>query len=426
MRIHVSYEKTLPRSDADAEVVVHTAAALARRGHALTLVAPGQPGRPPLSTEDLLAHQGARAPLERFGFLEASAHLGDGPGGLFLPLRMGAQAHRVVRDPRARAADVFYARNPLTLALALRAGHRVLFDHYRPWADQVPPLQPFLRAALLHPRCLGAVLHSEVARQSYARLGVPADQLRVVHNGWAPSRLEPRLSRADARARVGLPVDRPVAVYAGRVNAAKGLDVVLAMARHLPQVLFVLVGSTGEGPIERAAANLENVRVVPWQAFADTAPYLHAADALIIPPSAAPLTQHGSTVLPLKLFLYLGAGKAILAPSGPDVRELLEHDRNALLVPPGDVPAALVALRALVGDRLLRERLGRRAREDAEALTWDGRAARIEAFLEERLATQAPAEWSPRRFLQESRRWVAQALARGRVVLPARLDVDVA
>ena len=77
MRIHVSYEKTLPRSDADAEVVVHTAAALARRGHALTLVAPGQPGRPPLSTEDLLAHQGARAPLERFGFLDGQTDTAD-------------------------------------------------------------------------------------------------------------------------------------------------------------------------------------------------------------------------------------------------------------------------------------------------------------------------------------------------------------
>ena len=107
------------------------------------------------------------------------------------------------------------------------------------------------------------------------------------------------------------------------------------------------------------------MRIVPWQRFSDLAPYLYAADVLIIPPSLEPLEQHGTTVLPIKLFLYLAAGRAILAPIAPDTAELLRADANAALVPPGDIDAMLDMLRRLIHDVPLAERLGAAALETA-------------------------------------------------------------
>jgi glycosyltransferase involved in cell wall biosynthesis len=173
-------------------------------------------------------------------------------------------------------------------------------------------------------------------------------------------------------------------VYTGHVNLTKGLDTVLRMARRLPLVTFVLVGSEGNGPIEALARRTSNVSVVPWQPFDIVTRYLMAADVLLQPPSRIPLRLVGNTVLPMKLFLYLAAGRPIIAPDLPDMREVLAHDQNALLVPTGDDEAAVNALTRVLGDPSLGERLSSAAKKTALGLTWDARAARILSFLEAR------------------------------------------
>jgi glycosyltransferase involved in cell wall biosynthesis len=194
------------------------------------------------------------------------------------------------------------------------------------------------------------------------------------------------LGKDEARARLGLPRDRPIALYAGRVNAEKGLDQILALAALRPEILFVLVGSEGRGPIEAEAAGRSNVRIEPWQAPSALPAWLRAADLLLIPPSRAPLDQFRNCVLPLKLFSYLAAGRPILAPAASDTAELLDDGGNALLVPAGAPEAAAGALDRILGDPIFADRLGAGALASARDLTWDRRAEKIEAFLEARLS----------------------------------------
>jgi glycosyltransferase involved in cell wall biosynthesis len=111
-----------------------------------------------------------------------------------------------------------------------------------------------------------------------------------------------------------------------------------------------------------------------------------SADVLVLPPSSVGLKVAGHTVLPMKLFGYLAAGRALLAPATPDVRELLVDGDNAVLVEPGDLDAAAHALRTLLHDDVGRARLAARARATGQDLTWDARAEKIERFLRARLA----------------------------------------
>ena len=74
----------------------------------------------------------------------------------------------------------------------------------------------------------------------------------------------------------------------------------------------------------------------------------------------------------------------------PDVLELLVDGQNARLVPPGDLDAAVEALRALLADTQLRARLSSAARATSEHLTWDTRATKLLAFLEGRLRGEGP------------------------------------
>jgi glycosyltransferase involved in cell wall biosynthesis len=363
---------------ADREQAVSTAAALARAGHEVTLLLPRRRGDPTLSARDFRHYFSVEGD---FALVQRESRWA---GEKLLPATLWLR--QTVRDPLVRASDVFYSRMPVTLGFGTWSPIPFATDLYRPWPDHFPPGRPFVRRTSRHPRCLGFVLHSRFAAESYRRAGVAEDKLLVAHNGADPARMLPRLGAREARERVGLPTDRPVALYAGRVNGRKGLDQVLLLAARQPEWLFVLVGSEGEGDIERSAAALANVRIFPWAAPDALAAWLYAADLLLIPPSRAPLERYGDCVLPMKTFSYLAAARPILAPVSPDTAELLRDGDNALLVPPDDSEAAAAAMDRLAADPALVARLSAGASATAAELSWDHRAARIAAFLEERLS----------------------------------------
>lgn len=407
MKILFAFENPLPNRDADAEVFVTTARSLA-----------------PHLTQAWL-----HVPLPADVASDAIAALaGMNVVRAWAPVRPAALRHlccglTLVLRREFRDADLVYTRNLWIAWMATSFGKRVAFDHYRPWPDQIPPLQPLLHRLHRSRHLLINICHSDYTRRAYRALGVAEERLRCVHNGYDPTRLRERMSRPVAKRAIGVPADARTVVYTGRLNHKKGLELVVEAARRLPELLFLLVGSSGDGPIEQASRDLANIRIVGWQSPDALARYIFAADVLLIPPSWRPLAEFGSTVLPLKLFLYMASGRAILAGNTPDVAELLTHGVNALLCRP-DCPEALVAgLRALAGDEALAGRLASVALRDSEALTWEERARTIAGLLRERLDA-APARggtWDRRRtrsWLRASWRWLVH-LARTRSwVLP--------
>ncbi len=373
------------------EQTVHTAAALARRGHDVTLLMPRRPRDPALSADELTRYFEVEGELELVQ--RPSRWVGEG----FLTSLMWI--FQLVRDPELRGADLVFSRIPAMLGAGHLSPVPFATDHYRPWPDDHPTCRPFLRRTAAAPHCLGIVLHSGHAAGAYRRIGIDEARLLVAHNGAAPM---PALAGQQARERLGLPRSRPIAAYAGRINGEKGLDQLLALADLRPETLFLLIGSEGEGPIERSAAARDNVRVLPWVAPRDLPLWLQAADVLLIPPSRAPLERFRNCVLPMKLFAYLAAGRPILAPDSPDTAELLTDGETALLVAPDRPDAAAAALDRLQHEPGLAARLGGAARTLSAGLSWDDRAGKIAAFLQERLLAAATSRRAAQRSLYTS------------------------
>lgn len=380
MRIAYVFDQILPSTGTDTEQVLNTTAAMARAGADVTLVLPAsmQGGDPPI--EALIDYYQVEAPLK----LRRLRSVFPMPARL-RPVEKLAHALRASFDRDLRTFDTLYARNFALVAAGTTLGYPVAYETYRPWPRQYMGLSHVFKRVMQRPTCVGGIFHSDYCRQAYLEAGIAEEKLIVVHNGYDPRRFTPPLSREEARAQLGLPSDRPIFTYTGRVNMAKGLGMVLDMAGLNRDALFVIVGSEGEGEVEQRAREHENVRVFGWQTYEQLPPFLFASDVLVLPPSMGPLRKVGNTVLPMKLFLYLAAGRAILAPSAPDTAELLTHDVNAHLVPADDLAAASAAVSALLSDPVRARRLGKRAREQAAELTWDGRARRILAFLERRV-----------------------------------------
>jgi glycosyltransferase involved in cell wall biosynthesis len=285
--------------------------------------------------------------------------------------------------------DLIHTRNFTALSACVRLKIPVIFETYRLLHRDAPRLARKLARCARSPHMLGVIAHSHQCADSLAMAGVSRDKIHVIHNGHDLARQTPP-TREAARAHLDLPLDRPIACYTGSLQTKKGVDILLDLAQATPEILHVLVGGRDHDLaafIERVRARgLDNVRCPGWHPPAELDRFMQAADVLLIPMASSPLMTHGITVLPMKTFVYLAAGGAILAPSLPDICEVLTHGDNAYLVPPDNVPAAAAGLRALIADPSLRARLGARATETAQGLSWQARAERIIALYRATLA----------------------------------------
>ena len=277
--------------------------------------------------------------------------------------------------------DLVHTRSRGTCLVCAVLGQPVVFETYRDLRANAPLFLRALKLAAGSRSLRGIVCHSDYAARALVDAGIDAGKVAVVYNGFDPDLLEPRLTRKQARAQLGWPQQRPVAIYVGNVQPNKGLDSVLDLAKALPKVTFVIVGGQ-VAHLRRLSREitlraLENVELTGWKPHAEIGPYLYAADILLIPPTSRPLEHYGRTVLPMKTFVYLGAGRPILAAASSDIEEILTDEVNALLVEPDNTPAAAAAVQRLLGNHALAKRLSRAARATSSSHTWQARAKRL-------------------------------------------------
>jgi glycosyltransferase involved in cell wall biosynthesis len=183
-------------------------------------------------------------------------------------------------------------------------------------------------------------------------------------------------------------------MFVGSFKPWHGLDLLVEafsqVVAHHPQARLVFVGDGPTRPeLEAQAQQLGLAQKVIFTGSVpheEVASWLSQAQVAILNPRVSPASLSQS---PLKLFEYMAAGKAIVAPDIQNVRGVLRHQQNALLVAP-DEPAALAqAISELLGDASLRQRLGETARQQAlERHSWDRTASELEAIFHQELERQ--------------------------------------
>jgi glycosyltransferase involved in cell wall biosynthesis len=217
-----------------------------------------------------------------------------------------------------------------------------------------------------------------------ARYG-PRPNVFVVPDGAALDRA-PREARPDPFAAID-PSPVCVAGYAGHLYPWKGVDVLVRALAIATGVRGLIVGGH---PGERDRARIDalvgqlglgdRVDITGLVPVRDVRTHLQRASILVLPNSGSAISERYTS--PLKLFEYLTLGRPIVASDLPAVREVLTHERTALLVPPDDPAALARALERLAGDATLAATLGRAAHALASHYTWAQRARRLEAALE--------------------------------------------
>jgi glycosyltransferase involved in cell wall biosynthesis len=229
----------------------------------------------------------------------------------------------------------------------------------------------------------GVVAISQGLRDEAVSQGIVAEHsIRVEHNGFDASakRMDQKEARGVVNERWRLDPAKPLMVYVGRVDRPKGVPTLFEVAKRLPSTLMLIVGHVWDEALLEEGRGLGNVTLTGHIAPGEVFTYLDAATALLLP-STARLT-YAEFMSPMKATEYMAAGRPIVASDLPSIREVLVHERNALLVAPEDAEAWVSAVRRLLADSSLAGMLADRARLDAQGMSWDERAGRVLGFLE--------------------------------------------
>ncbi len=215
---------------------------------------------------------------------------------------------------------------------------------------------------------------TQVLADVIAAAGVPRDRLRVVPNGIVLDRFPEQPARAETTVTLG---------FVGFVRDWHGMDALIRQMASDPAPLrLVLVGDGPARPgLEALAAELGLADRVRFTGIVEHAlvPAAVAGFDIALQPKVVAYAS------PLKIFDYMAAGRAIVAPDQPNIREILHHETTALLFNPADPGALWRAVQRLSADPALRDRLGSAARAELvrQDYTWAGNARRVAGWAAE-------------------------------------------
>ena len=213
---------------------------------------------------------------------------------------------------------------------------------------------------------------SELARH-FVACGADPERVSVVSNGLWLEQFLPGAEGGDIRARHDLPSDAFVILFVGSFQNYHRVDLLIDAVTLMAQPMECRLLLVGAGPTEaemrtRAQAMHPGHGVVfaGRRPHAEIASYVAACDVAIMPAT----NRYGD---PMKLYEYMAAGRAIVAPDAPMVRDLLVDGETALLTSP-DPRAIANALTRLAASPALRRRLGAAAAAAAAQFSWTERA----------------------------------------------------
>lgn len=392
MRIAYLSKSELPSDSANSIQVVKTCESMARAGHDVLLVGIKTEG----SLDELWANYDVKHKfkVQRFArefglpnlFWEAIESVLDDERG-WEHLRSRFQNFWKQKNPRKYCwrfafqaaiatwvwkADLVYGRDPWSLWLAgLLRKPLVLELHKSP-----PPRIERLATSLIRKRNFRRlVVISEAlgshCLQRFSELG--RAELVVAPDGASPISRVRRNPPESGRLRVG---------YTGSLNPGKGADFLCELVLASPEFDFHIGGA---GPsyskLAQLALGIGNLKLYGHLSHDETRTLQATMDVLLAPYAIGKDSLY-QWMSPLKIFEYMSTGIPILASDLPVLREVLENEKSALLIPPEDLAEWRSALMRIKNDYDLGHELGENARSLMLSLyTWEKRLETILAGL---------------------------------------------
>ena len=222
-----------------------------------------------------------------------------------------------------------------------------------------------LRAArwlerISYERSGAVVLLSEDLKQNVAsKLSTEFhNRLHVIPNFVDTSAIVPGNRMTSYRRELGID-DRVIVMYAGNVGFSQSLELVLAAARSMPHIAFVI---NGDGAARKSlqdevkVTDIDNVYFADYQPIERLSEVLASGDIHVVPLK----TGLASVSVPSKMYSILSAGRPVVAAidSGTEIPRTLAKSGAGIAVAPDNEAEFISALQILISDRVKRVAMG--------------------------------------------------------------------
>jgi glycosyltransferase involved in cell wall biosynthesis len=198
----------------------------------------------------------------------------------------------------------------------------------------------------------GEALRLQVIRE----VGLDADRVTSVPTGIDLERFSPgdRLAARRALSIPGLPEQGVIIGIVATLRSWKGhrylVDAMTGQGLELAHLLIVGDGPGRDNLTAQIAATGQQRRATMAGNQADVVPWLRAMDIFVLP-------SYANEGVPQALMQAMATGIPVVTTAVGAIGELVRPDDTGLVVTTQDVPAIQTALRRLMGDAALRERL---------------------------------------------------------------------
>lgn len=229
---------------------------------------------------------------------------------------------------------------------------------------------------------------SEPLKKDLIKRGVPEEKILVNPNGVDPEKFNPEMINAEKsenlKQKLGIAQNKIVVGFTGTFGEWHGIpQFIEAIDRILKNKLslniyFLLIGKGKLKPeAEKQVGHYKNVKFLGEIPYSNIQSYLNICDIFVSPHN---LQIDGKEFFgsPTKLFEYMAMGKGIVASNLGQISKVLEKDRTAILVKPGNVEELIEGILKLAKDKNLREKLGDNARNEVILnYTWQKNIERL-------------------------------------------------
>lgn len=192
---------------------------------------------------------------------------------------------------------------------AIKNGVPAIYEHHHHEQKQFEP------EIVRHPLFQIAVMVADTVLESMIESGMPKEKAIKLHNGFNQIFLLRQPEAALAWRKQLLANGRQhLVVYSGALSKFKGVDLLIDVAKQLPEIQFAIAGGN-ESQVQSyqhlaREKQTENVTFLGYLPQNELASLLQAADILAHPHCAG---KEASFTSPLKLFDYMASGTPIVA-----------------------------------------------------------------------------------------------------------------
>ena len=172
--------------------------------------------------------------------------------------------------------------------------------------------------------------------------------------------------------------------YTGHLYPGRGSELILEIAKGLPEVNFLVVGGNPKDiNLVQEQVNhlgLKNINLTGFIPNAELPTYQAASDILLMPYQNRVSASGGGNIAkylsPMKMFEYLASQRPIISSDLSVLQEVLNPD-NAVILPIDQPEFWAKEITNLIVDESRRINLSKNARLTAEKYSWNERALQV-------------------------------------------------